>query len=259
MVSCANCGAALDGGYCHACGQRAIDDDELTVAHALKVAADEVLHLESKTLRTMARLFVPGALTEAYLTGHRAPHTAPLKLYLACAAIFFLCAPFVGCTLEDLLADDTGGALKSLVTAEVARTGLTPDHFAERFNLRFQTVYTLLLFVAMLGSAMMLALLFRRQQRPFGTHVVFELHYVSFLYLSFIAIGLAHRPFPPNPLLSILLAFAVLGPYMFMALRRVYGEPAWRTLWKTGVMLLFAGVFDNLMNFVALMVIFKLI
>ena len=60
MANCANCGVALTGEYCHACGQRTIDDDELTVAHALKVGADEVLHLESKTLRTMARLFVPG-------------------------------------------------------------------------------------------------------------------------------------------------------------------------------------------------------
>ncbi|HEU4688445.1 MAG TPA: DUF3667 domain-containing protein [Vicinamibacterales bacterium] len=259
MASCANCGVALGGEYCHACGQRAIDDDELTVAHALKVGANEVLHLESKTLRTMARLFVPGALTEAYLAGHRAPYTSPLKLYLACAAIFFLCAPFAGYTLQDLLEGDTGGALKNMVNAETARSGLTPEHFAERFNLRFQTVYTLLLFVAMLGSAVMLALLFRRQHRPFGTHVVFELHYVSFLYLSFIALGLALRPFPLTPLLSILSAFAVFGPYMFLALRRVYGEPTGRTLWKTVVMLLFAMVFDNLINFVALVLMLKLI
>ena len=111
----------------------------------------------------------------------------------------------------------------------------------------------------MLAGAAMLALLFRRQRRPFGTHVVFELHYMSFLYLIFIALGLALRPFPPNPLLSILSVLAVLGPYMFMALRRVYGDGAGRTLWKTVVMILFALVFDNLMNFVALMLMLKLI
>ena len=259
MASCANCGVALTGEYCHACGQRAIDDDELTVAHALKVGADEVLHLESKTLRTMARLFVPGALTEAYLAGHRAPYTSPLRLNLACAAIFFLCAPFAGFRLEDLLAADNGDLLTKLVNEEAARTGLTAGHFAERFDLRFQTVYTLLIFVTMVGGAAMLALLFRRQRRPFGAHVVFELHYISFLYLIMVALGLALRPFPTHPLVNMLSTFGVLGPYLFLALRRVYREPRGRILWKTVAMMLFAVLFDNIMNFIALMVTLKLV
>ncbi len=259
MTSCPNCGVALAGDYCHACGQRAIDDDELTVAHALRVGADEILHLESKTLRTIARLLVPGALTEAYLAGRRARYTTPLRLYLACAAIFFLCAPFAGFTLEDLLKADTSGLLARMVNAEVARTGLTPTHFAERFDLRFQTVYTLLLFVTMLGGAGMLALLFRRQCRPFGAHVVFELQSVSFLYLATIALGLALRLAPPHPLASLVATYAVIGPYLFVALRRVYREPAARILWKTGVLLLFALLFDNLMNFVGLIVTLKLV
>jgi hypothetical protein len=256
---CANCGTPRQGEYCHLCGQRAIAGDELTVAHTLRHAADDTFHLESKTLRSIGLLFRPGFLTAEYLDGRRARYTAPVKLYLACAAIFFLCAPIAGFTLEQLLAADSGGALERLVTGEMTRQGLERAHFAERFDLRFQTVYTFLLFASMLGNAAMLALLFRRQKRPLGAHVIFELHYVSFLMLLSIVLGFVLRGLTHAPLASVVATLAVLSPYLFMALRRVYREPRGPTLWKTAALLVFALLFDNLMNFVSLVVTLKLV
>jgi hypothetical protein len=100
-LACENCGTALAGEYCQACGQRAIEGDDLTLRHFFRVAADEILHL--------GLLFNPGTLTAAYLSGRRAPFTSPVKLYLVCAAIFLLLAPLAGFTLEQMLAGDSSG------------------------------------------------------------------------------------------------------------------------------------------------------
>jgi hypothetical protein len=149
---CENCATELAGAYCHACGQRALEGNELTVRHALTTTADDVLHLESKTLRSMLLLVKPGFLTAEYLAGRRAPYTSPIKLYLAAAAIFFLLAPFAGFTLAQLLENDTAGATRQalgpMLPSEPAERAL----FFERFDLRFQTVYTASLSVSVIGG-----------------------------------------------------------------------------------------------------------
>lgn len=257
--ACENCATPLAGEYCHACGQRALENGELTVRHALRTTADDVLHLESKTLRSMALLLRPGYLTSRYLAGHRAPYTAPVKLYLASAAIFFLLAPYAGFTLATMLENDPGGDLAALLGPLIPADPAARALFFERFDLRFQTVYTVSLVVSVMGGAAMLALLFRRQRRPFGAHVVFELHYISFLYVATIATGWAVRLLPPHPLTGPLSALAVLAPYLYFALRRVYAEPPRRLVWKAGAMILFAILLDSLVSFLAVLLTLRLV
>lgn len=258
-VACANCGADLSGEYCSACGQRRPDPRDLQVGHFVRTAADEALHLESRILRSLVAVFRPGHLTAEYLAGRRQRYTAPLKLYFACAAIFFLLAPVSGFTLDRLLQADRGGTLTTLVERTQTAKGLTPERFEDRFDLRFQTVYTVSLFVSVVGGALMLALLFRRQRRPFGAHVVFELHYVSFLYLATIILGFVLRFAPPNPALNLTLTMAALAPFLAFALKRVYAEPWRATLLKTAAMLLFGFVLDNIVNLGALLVTLALV
>lgn len=250
----------LAGEYCHACGQRALEGDELTVRHALTSAADDVFHLESKTLRSFGLLFVPGLLTSRYLQGHRARYTAPLKLYLAAAAVFFLCAPFAGFTLADMMAGDTTGSVEQMVTSALAAKDMERAVFVERFDVRFQTVYTAGLFVSMFAGALVLALLFRGQRRPFGAHVVFELHYVAFLYLFTIAFGVVMDLLGIlGTVTALIVSMALILPYLFLAVGRVYGESSGRTAWKVAVLFLFAFVFDNLVNVMTVVVTLKLV
>lgn len=257
--ACENCATPLAGEYCHACGQRALENGALTVRHALTTTADDVLHLESKTLRSMALLLRPGYLTSQYLAGHRAPYTAPVKLYLASAAVFFLLAPYAGYTLATLLENDSTGNLQRLLGSMIPTEPAARALFFERFDLRFQTVYTASLIVSVIGGASMLALLFRRQRRPFGAHVVFELHYVSFLYVNTIVTGWVVARLPPHPLAGPLLVLVVLGPYLYFALKRVYAEPARRLAWKAAVMILFAVVLDSLVSILAVLVAIRLV
>lgn len=259
VPACENCGTPLAGQYCHACGQRALEGGELTVRHALTTTADDVLHLESKTLRSMLLLVKPGFLTAEYLAGRRAPYTSPLKLYLAAAAIFFLLAPFAGFTLEQMLENDAAGTTRQALGPMLPSEPAARELFFERFDLRFQTVYTASLIVSVIGGAAMLALLFRRQRRPFGAHVVFELHYISFLYLATAATSWLIARLSPHPLAAPVLALAVLAPYLYLALKRVYAEPARRLVWKAITMILFAILLDSIVSFLAVLVTIRMV
>ena len=62
-MQCANCGTELIGDYCHACGQRQVAADDLSVVAFLTRVGHELAHLDFKTLRALGALLRPGYLT----------------------------------------------------------------------------------------------------------------------------------------------------------------------------------------------------
>lgn len=87
---CANCGAAVTGRYCGACGQR-LEPPLHTLWHFMSVAAEDVTHADSRIWRTLAALlFRPGFLTAEFIRGRRARYLPPVRLYLVLSVVFFL-------------------------------------------------------------------------------------------------------------------------------------------------------------------------
>jgi len=79
--NCANCGATLNGAYCHECGQSSHIHRSLW--HMLEELLHGILHFETKSWRTFPMLaFYPGHLTRAYIDGKRTQYVSPLALFL---------------------------------------------------------------------------------------------------------------------------------------------------------------------------------
>lgn len=84
---CANCGAALAGSFCHACGQRG--HVHRSLLHMSEEFLHGILHFDAKAWRTLPLLVArPGELTRRYIDGHRARFVSPLALFLF--MVFFL-------------------------------------------------------------------------------------------------------------------------------------------------------------------------
>lgn len=89
---CANCGLALLGEYCYACGQPV----KGLVRHFSSVVGDvldSVFSWDSRTPRTLWPLLVrPGFLTREYFDGRRIRYVSPVRLFFFIAVVTF----FVG-------------------------------------------------------------------------------------------------------------------------------------------------------------------
>ncbi|MEG3177230.1 DUF3667 domain-containing protein [Sphingomonas sp. RB3P16] len=85
---CLNCGTALHGEFCFACGQSAHVHRSLhSIGHDL---LHGVFHFEGKIWRTLPMLmFQPGALTRRYIAGERARFVSPLALFLFAVFLMF--------------------------------------------------------------------------------------------------------------------------------------------------------------------------
>lgn len=86
--TCGNCGAALEGRYCHVCGQRG--HVHRSVLHLIEEFFHGLLHLDGKIIRTAPLLlFRPGALTRRYLEGQRVRFVTPIGMFLFTIFLMF--------------------------------------------------------------------------------------------------------------------------------------------------------------------------
>lgn len=85
---CLNCGTALIGKHCHACGQGAhVHRTVGAIGHDI---AHSVFHFEGKVWRTLPLLtFRPGELTRRYVAGERARFVSPLAMFLFSVFLMF--------------------------------------------------------------------------------------------------------------------------------------------------------------------------
>ncbi len=98
---CLNCGTALIGDYCHACGQTGhVHRSLASIGHDLLHGA---FHFEGKIWRTLPMLVLhPGALTRRYISGERARFVSPLALFLFFVFLMFASIHSLGSGLEEI-------------------------------------------------------------------------------------------------------------------------------------------------------------
>ena len=93
--NCLNCGTALVGRYCYACGQHAHIHRTLG-AFAMDFLTG-ALNFEGKILKTLPLLaWRPGDLTRRYIDGERARFVSPLALFLFSVFLLFATIQLIG-------------------------------------------------------------------------------------------------------------------------------------------------------------------
>ena len=108
--ACLNCGAALDGPFCRACGQEAhVHRSASAILHDL---VHGVLHLEGRFWATLPMLaFKPGELTRRYIAGERRKFVSPMSFFLFSVFSMFAVLSVLGIAPPaDFGANGQGGA-----------------------------------------------------------------------------------------------------------------------------------------------------
>lgn len=150
-----------------------------------------------------------------------------------------------------MLDSDQSGILRSLVSARVAERGLGLPFFQARFDVRVQSVYTITLGAVAIIFALLLQLLFRKKRWPYGAHLIFALHYVSFMYLLTIVSGIS-RAMGLSIDAAASAGYALMVPYLILALKRVYLESTGVALWKAAALLILTVALNGFANFAAI-------
>lgn len=231
-ANCLNCGAELQGKFCHACGQKGASL-HLRMHDFVHDATHEFLHLDGKILQTVKLLVIrPGELTREFLAGRRARYISPIRLYLTFSLLFF--------TLAAVLP----GAPRTVVQVGGA-SGLEGDTDFERrlisgmqkvqqdgrqLSERVLHYLPRAAFVLMPIFGLLTWAFYRRQQRYYIAHLYYSVHFHAFAFLVMCVMVLLGRLVLPRGMAIPLILLTV--PYHFVALRCVFGGSWGKTIAK---------------------------
>ena len=89
---CANCGAELQGPYCHVCGQTA-DTHKRSILRLIWESGEALFELDGRLWRTVPDLFLrPGRLARDHMDGRIVRHVPPFRTFLVALVLFIFAA-----------------------------------------------------------------------------------------------------------------------------------------------------------------------
>jgi uncharacterized protein DUF3667 len=235
---CSTCGGELAGPFCHQCGEARSHDGDLAVRHLLHDAVHDLTHLDGKIWRTLkALLFQPGLLTKEYWEGRRGLWIRPFRLYLSIYILHLLLLPDVAGPLAFRFAAYRDANGKPHISVGDVAANHPID---EKLVNEVQHVYKWAQYASLTLFAGVTFLLYRRKQRYFGAHMILAMHFYSFENILS-AVMTPVRALVSTPVAAIFILIPVA--YIFLTLRRIFGEKSWLTALKTvPVLLLFVVI-----------------
>lgn len=99
-AACENCQSALQGAYCHVCGQHAANPMR-HFGHAVEDVFESFWHLDGRVFRTLRELFIPGRVATNYLAGHRVRYIPPLRLFVIVSLLTFFFGRMLAAGVDD--------------------------------------------------------------------------------------------------------------------------------------------------------------
>jgi len=269
---CDNCGAAVSGRYCAACGQRR-EAPVHSLWHFGGVALEDLTHADSRLWRTLgALLFRPGYLTREFLHGRRARYLPPVRLYLVISVVFFLWASSTHSVRVVQFSEPDHGPPKTVVAPLDAQTfgAMLPGESAEQRAERvcssgvnydgpwrervqpaahracvrlvldngrslpevFMHNVPRALFIFLPLLAAVMMLMYRRPRHYYVEHLLLFVHNHAFLFLVLLLAGLGSAFLKP---LAGWISAAVtlyIAWYAYRSMRVVYGQGRALTLGK---------------------------
>jgi hypothetical protein len=241
-AACPECGVALAGDFCHACGEKRPQSRDLSVRHFFSEAAQELTSVEhSKLFHTVrALLFRPGFLTNEWIGGRRRRYLKPLNLCLGILALnLFVYTASKQVTMFDIrlivenqremaakLKLPNGDFYDRRFARAAERRGTTVEALYDTVNEHWQRNVSLLQPLQIVMLAVLLQLIYFFSRRYFVEHLVFAMHYLSFAVLTTSLMWPVYYLIGIHPTLkNMAFAFAKFGLdilYLFVALRVFY-------------------------------------
>ena len=272
-ATCRNCGAQMQGRYCHVCGQDIFAGTGIPILKLIGQVLDNAFALEGKTPRTLANLlFRPGFLSNEYMTGKVIRYVNPVKLFWMASLIFF--------AIIVVQNDRTGWqkeAIKNIKASDNININLPSEEKNVDIETKKQQIIEFIALAPQIFSkfapyvafllipffAILLALFFWRKKYYYIHHLIFTIHFHTFIWIFYSLIIFLHVVANPKyPAWVSFMFFFIPGIYLILALHRFYHPQIhhfklwWQTIWKSIlVTILYFIIFCFITGFIAAILI----
>ncbi len=236
MDRCQNCNNELTGNFCSNCGQKRQERNDRKISTFIKNFFEESFSFDSKFLKSLKHLFIsPGFLTHEYIVGKVASYVTPLKLYLFVSVVTFFVTSFIDS--DDLTSLSESLDLKQAqVEKFVENRGTQYDVFESKFNYEFQAKLPLYFMGLMVLFSLPLKLIYIQTKRLYIEHLVFAMHFFTFLLVMAVLSTLSELIIEGSTLFFFLI---VPFFYLFLAVKNTYGQKIILSFFETVILYIY--------------------
>src|SRR5678816_2067656 len=191
MELCKNCKAELKGPYCSRCGQKKFSLASLSLKPFLKSSIKDLRHFNFKLFADLPRLlFHPGMLTREFAEGRIQQHIKPATIFLW-MNVFVLLAGYKVMFPQGgfYAANEYWRGLGSKIVEKAADKGIPLAEFIPMFNEHLAHYERYLFFCLVpIFAAGLAVLYFYRRDNYYVRHLVYSVHFWSYLFIYFAVI-----------------------------------------------------------------------
>ncbi|MEX1131921.1 MAG: DUF3667 domain-containing protein [Flavobacteriales bacterium] len=191
-LPCKSCGAAVNGLYCSACGEKVLTPDDHTLKHYLGALLNAFTFADSKLWNTLKAVVLrPGELSAAYMDGRRVKYMRPVAFFFLANFIYFAISTFdtFNTPLDTQLAMPYGEWARTQVDEAMAKSGMDHAAFTVGYNAVSTANAKLLLVVLVFLLSLPMALLYYGKRDYLTAAVTASFELMAF-YLWTVTIGL---------------------------------------------------------------------
>ncbi len=242
---CLNCGTLLAGKFCHACGQKKVEDRERTFRHFVYQFFGAAFFLENNFFRNLWLLLSkPGFLAAEYLDGRRKRYMTPLSLFLLINLVYFFAVHLSDLNLslrEQLFQPQHRGLANAMVERRLEHRGTSMEAYSEAYDEQSTALSKTLIILHAPVMALLLMLIYFRRRYYLTDHIVFSVYIIAFVMLLSIVANLLLMALVTTHIIEAQAYFPIYGwtflivfpVYFGIALKRFYRESWSWTIVKT--------------------------
>lgn len=254
--TCKSCQNQFEGKFCNQCGEKVLEENERTIRYFLGQVVNAITFADTKFINTVKHLFLkPGFLSREYVEGRRNLYTKPIALFFIINILYFL---FPGVdTFNSTLHSQLKGQQYSAFAQRLFDEKLKNDDRSEEvleaeYNKKSTEISKSILLLFVFLFSLPISLLFAGKKQFYFNHLIFSLHFTSFLILGtcFVAVYLMYLVLYflwmlgvdvddfdiNNTYLMGSMALLILI-YVFLALKRFYQQKTWVIAIKSALVL----------------------
>jgi hypothetical protein len=249
QACCNQCGATLTGPYCQNCGQPSV---------AVRRSFGDAIYGQTGRLLHSLWLVVskPGEIAREIDEARDRRSIRPGALLTNIIAVFFVVAGGLGgFDAREIIRSDPTGRVAAIASERSAARGVSTAVYYERLDNRFRSTYSVLITSSALAYALAFRLLHRRRPKSWLVHLAAGIQYLCATFLlsavAFATARLEGGAMNEHPLLGFG-TLALLGVYLVLLQRRVYGDSTGMAALKMLAVLAIGGMWDAFIAYLSL-------
>lgn len=187
---CLNCGEQVQGAFCHACGQKALDNTDRSLIRLLGEFLGNVFFLDNRFFLSFRYLIAkPGTMTVAYLQGKRKKFLSPVTLFLFINLIYFLVNPLTDYSLalyDQMFSQPYSAWANQLVQQKLEEEGLSFETYAVTYQNASDNLSKSIMILNVPLIALFVYLIGLKKRKFFFDGLIYSFHLFSVFLLWWI-------------------------------------------------------------------------